>query len=367
MSGVTPRLTGGAEAAVLAPPTRGEILRTDSRPASLAATVLGVASLVIAIGGSLAYLAVHGLSSAQLVAHALKSPELQLICIVGIACGLAGMAVGGAFYRRMNTRTARSQSVNGILLGLQGAIAGGAIAAFVQGDMETFSRNFLNFPDVISWMPYFVAGFGNTLVLTGASTVLGLVLGLIVAMFLISERKVLRAPARIYVNVLRGTPMLVEISIVYFGLALGLRIDMTPGTAMIIALALNASAYMAEVFRAGLQSIGKGQLDAARGLGLTYGQSLWYAIIPQATRRVIPPLMNDFITITKETSLIAFLGVAMSGREMYTVALQGYSQFFNSTFFIAAGAGYLAITLPLIWLVNVVEKKIRSGLVGIGS
>jgi ABC-type amino acid transport system permease subunit len=100
---------------------------------------------------------------------------------------------------------------------------------------------------------------------------------------------------------------------------------------------------------------------------MTYPGALVAVIIPQATRRVVPPLMNDFINITKETSLIAFLGVSIAGRELYTVGSQGYSQFFNSTFFVASALGYLVMILPLIGLVNIVERRIRSGLVSVGA
>ncbi|TKC89028.1 ABC transporter permease subunit, partial [Polyangium fumosum] len=114
----------------------------------------------------------------------------------------------------------------------------------------------------------------------------------------------------------------------------------------------------------GIQSIERGQMEAARGLGLGYMQSMRYVIVPQAVRRVIPPLMNEFVILIKDTSLIAFLGLSYAQRDLFTVGSQGYSQFFNATFYVASGLGYLVVTLPLIRLVTWVEKRLRSGLLG---
>lgn len=349
------------------PPSRAEVLRRDSRPIAVIAMALSAAAIVIAVLGNLIYVLAQGVMSYKTVAASLTSPTFAAICIVAIVVGLLGFVVGAATFRSMPTRTARKQSIAGVVLGVQAVCIAVAELWFVQGDMVVFARNFINLPDVASWLPFFLIGIGNTLILTVFSTLLGIVLGIIIAVFLISENKIVRAPARIYVNVVRGTPILLQLAIVYFGLALGLSIKWSPGVALVVTLGLNAGAYMAEVFRAGLQSIERGQLDASRGLGMSYPKTIVHVLIPQATRRVIPPLMNDFITITKETSLIAFLGITLGGRELYTVATQGYSQFFNSTFFVAAGLGYLIITLPLIRLVNSVEKRIRSGLVSVGG
>lgn len=359
--------TGTTPTAELNAPTRAEILRADSRPISIITVILGGAALVVSLLFTFAFVLSQGVMDYEVVAASLMSPTFAAICIVAIALGAFAVAIGALVYRSMPTRTARNQAIAGLVLGLQAICAAVIELVFVQGDMTVFARNFINLPDVVSWLPFFLVGMGNTLILTISSTALGILLGIVIAVFLISENKIVRAPARIYVNLVRGTPILLQLAIVYFGLALGLGIKWSPGVALVVTLGLNAGAYMAEVFRAGLQSIERGQLDAARGLGMSYPKTLTHVLIPQATRRVIPPLMNDFITITKETSLIAFLGITLGGRELYTVATQGYSQFFNSTFFVAAGIGYLIITLPLIGLVNLVEKRIRSGLVSVGS
>ena len=144
---------------------------------------------------------------------------------------------------------------------------------------------------------------------------------------------------------------------------LGLGIDLSSFSVAILVFSLNTGAYAAEVFRAGIQSIERGQMEAARSLGMTYMQAMRYAIVPQAVRRVIPPLMNEFVILIKDTSLILVLGLAITELDIYNFARQGFSDSFNSTYFVAAAAGYLAVTLPLIGLVNAVERRLHSGLV----
>jgi len=192
-----------------------------------------------------------------------------------------------------------------------------------------------------------------------------------------SKRAVVRAPARVYINFFRGTPLIWQLSVFYFGFAIGLgirpAIDVgpiqlsAPYTIAVIVFILNTGAYAAEVFRAGIQSIERGQLEAARSLGMSYPQAMRYAVIPQAVRRVIPPLMNEFVILIKDTSLVLILGLATGELELYTTAREGYSDTFNASFYTAAAIGYLAITLPSIWAVNRLERRLRSGLVGVGA
>jgi ABC-type amino acid transport system permease subunit len=121
------------------------------------------------------------------------------------------------------------------------------------------------------------------------------------------------------------------------------------------------------VFRAGIQSIERGQIEAARSLGMSYFQAMRYAIVPQAVRRVIPPLMNEFVILIKDTALVIVLGLTASEYDIFTTAREGQSATFNATFFTVAAIAYLIVTLPLIRLVNAAEKRLRSGLVGIAG
>ncbi len=106
-------------------------------------------------------------------------------------------------------------------------------------------------------------------------------------------------------------------------------------------------------------------MEAARGLGFSYLEAMRFAIVPQAVRRVIPPLLNEFVILIKDTALIIVLGLIVWQYDLYTVAQNGYSETFNATFFVGAAIGYLVITLPLIGLVNYAERRLRSGLVGV--
>jgi polar amino acid transport system permease protein len=201
------------------------------------------------------------------------------------------------------------------------------------------------------------------LAFTGQS--FGILLGLTLSVLAISKRPVVRAPARMYINFFRGTPLVWQIIFIGVGLPLGLRIQIPTYTAAAIALSLNTGAYAAEVFRAGIQSIERGQLEAARGLGMSYMQAMRYAVVPQAIRRVIPPLLNEFVILIKDTSLVLVLGLTVDQRDLMSWGNFGVANFGNATFLIVTAMGYLAVTLPLIRVVNAVEKRLRSGLVGV--
>ncbi|MDI1435317.1 amino acid ABC transporter permease [Polyangium sorediatum] len=346
-------------------PIRGiAALREGSRPLGVVSAAVGGLALAIVLGGTASVLTEYGIQREDRIAAALQSSELFTILVSGSLLGAGATALGFGTYRRMPTRVSREEAIAGAVLGLQAALCGLAILWFIQGDMERFARNFLSFEQIVPHYEAFLNGARNTLLLAGAGELFGVILGLVLSVFTISKRAVVRAPVRVYINLFRGTPLLLQLSLIYFGLALGLGVNMSAYTAAILAFSLNTGAYSAEVFRAGIQSIERGQMEAARGLGLGYMQSMRYVIVPQAVRRVIPPLMNEFVILIKDTSLIAFLGLSFAQRDLFTVGSQGYSQYFNATFYVASGLGYLVVTLPLIRLVTWVEKRLRSGLLG---
>jgi His/Glu/Gln/Arg/opine family amino acid ABC transporter permease subunit len=245
---------------------------------------------------------------------------------------------------------------------------GFGIYYFARGSrVDVFAQNYFNFKEMEGNYDLFVRGFWNTIRLAATSEGLGILLGLVLSVFAISKRSVVRAPARAYINFFRGTPLVWQIVFIGVALPIGLGIKIPAYTAAIIALSLNAGAYVAEVFRAGIQSIERGQIEAARGLGMTYLQAMSYAIIPQAVRRVIPPLMNEFVILLKDTSLVFVLGLTAGQRELMAVGNNLQQNTFNSTYLIFTALGYLAVSLPAIRIVNMVEKKLRSGLVGISG
>ena len=299
------------------------------------------------------------------IMEGIRSPTETALLWGGIAIGLLAIASGFTTYGRMPTKRMREQCIAGAVLGIQAVALAAIILWFRTGNLATFVRNFLNFELLQGWIDNFLTGAKNTLYLAFGGEIGGIVIGLILAMLALSSRKVVRAPARAYINFFRGTPLIWQLAVFYFGFALGFNLRLSALTVGLVVLSLNTGAYAAEVFRAGIQSIERGQMEAARSLGMSYFQAMRYAIVPQAVRRVIPPLMNEFVILIKDTSLVVVLGLLESEYDLFTTARTGYSEFSNATFFVAAAIGYLAVTLPLIRVVNFVESRLRSGLAGI--
>ncbi len=192
-----------------------------------------------------------------------------------------------------------------------------------------------------------------------ASYPFAIALGLVFAMLKISKHRLCRAVAVVYINILRGTPLFLQIYIMFFGLPmLGINID--NNLLGIIVMAVNSSAYLAEIFRAGIQSIPRGQYEAASSLGMNYVQTMFTIILPQTVRRVIPTVTSDFITAFKDTSLLSSVGVMEL--MMYSKNLTTVSG--NITPYVAAGIFYLIVTLPLIKVVGIVEARIAASETG---
>jgi polar amino acid transport system permease protein len=342
-----------------------EWARHESRPAALSSAAIGAAALVLVIVGTAIVVAVHGLVPSTHIAAALSSPELRLVAGAAVALGIVAMALGWGTFRRMPTRLSREEAVAGAVLGAQGTLLGAALLWFSQTDVAKFALNFANFEQIEDQLGAFVTGAKNTIILAAGGEFFGILLGLGLVLLAISRRAVVRAPARAYINFFRGTPLIWQLSFIGLAVPLALDYPIPAYTAALIAFSLNTGAYSAEVFRAGIQSIERGQMEAARGLGMTYLQAMRHAILPQAVRRVIPPLMNEFVILIKDTSLVIVLGLTESQRELMSVAKVGFGDTFNATFYVATAIGYLCVSLPLIRLVNVVERRLRSGLVGV--
>ncbi|MBR3224725.1 MAG: amino acid ABC transporter permease [Atopobiaceae bacterium] len=185
-----------------------------------------------------------------------------------------------------------------------------------------------------------------------ASYPFAVVLGLIFALMKVSRFKLLRAIAIVYINVLRGTPLFLQIYIVFFGLPM-MNINIDNYILGIIVMAINSSAYLAEIFRAGIESIPAGQYEAASSLGMGHLQTMVNIILPQTIRRVIPTVTSDFITAFKDTSLLSSVGVM----ELMMFSKNLTSITGNMTPYVTAGIFYLIVTLPLIKVVTVIEKR----------
>lgn len=204
-------------------------------------------------------------------------------------------------------------------------------------------------------LPYLISGSVITVRIWAISIALGVVLGLVTCLMRISPFRPLRAVAWVYIWIIRGTPMLVQAMVVYFGIPQVTGLRLTPFTAGIITLCLNAGAYLAEIFRSGIQAVPKGQSEAARSLGLGAGRTMAKIVLPQAFKIAIPPMVNQFIITLKDTSILTVIGLPeiMNEAQQYVMIRWEYFQ----TYVIAA-AYYLVVTSLLMVLANYVEKKI---------
>ncbi|MFI6040828.1 ABC transporter substrate-binding protein/permease [Nocardia sp. NPDC051321] len=212
-------------------------------------------------------------------------------------------------------------------------------------------------------------GLPNTLVLTLVSGVLGTLLGMLLAVAGLSGTRWLRWPAHVYTDIFRGLPAVVIILVIGLGIGPVVR-DFTgnnPYWLGAVALALLAAAYIGEIFRSGIQSVESGQVEAARAIGFSYRQSMALVVIPQGVRRVLPALVNQFIALIKDSSLIYFLGLLATQRELFAVGRDLNAQTGNLSPLVAAGLCYLTLTVPLTHLVNYIDLRLRTGKIpGVG-
>lgn len=206
-------------------------------------------------------------------------------------------------------------------------------------------------------------GLPNTLILTIGASIIGLALGLVLAVAGISRSAWLRWPARIYTDIFRGLPEVVIILIIGLGIGpiVGGLTGNNPYPLGIAALGLMAAAYIGEILRSGIQSVDAGQLEASRALGFSYPSTMRLVVIPQGIRRVLPALMNQFISLLKASSLVYFLGLVASQRELFQVGRDLNAQTGNLSPLVAAGLFYLALTIPLTHLVNRLDERLRRG------
>ena len=209
---------------------------------------------------------------------------------------------------------------------------------------------------VVNSFPLLLIGAGVTIQITVLSTAIGFVIGLIVGVARISNLRVLRMLAEVYVEFFRGTPLLVQIFLFYFALPVitGQRID--PFIAAISACGINSGAYVAEIFRAGIQSVDEGQMEAGRSLGMTWLQTMRYIIVPQAFKRVIPPLGNEFIAMLKDSSLVSVIGFEELTRRGQLIIAKTYGSF---EIWMSVAVIYLVMTLTISRFVAYLERRCR--------
>jgi His/Glu/Gln/Arg/opine family amino acid ABC transporter permease subunit len=210
-------------------------------------------------------------------------------------------------------------------------------------------------------LPMFLQGMLLTLELSVVSLVIAMFIGLGSCLMNISKIRVLHWISQCYINIIRGTPLLVQTFFIYFGVTGALKLSMTAMTAGIVALSLNAGAYLSEIFRGGIEAVPVGQTEAARSLGLSYRQAMVKVVLPQALRIVVPSVVNQCIITIKDTSIISVIGLA----ELTMMGSQIIARTFRSfEVWLIVGVLYFVIIYTLSKLSKILEKRlslVKSG------
>ena len=222
--------------------------------------------------------------------------------------------------------------------------------------VDTFTRNFI---DGGNWH-YIAEGLLNTIKITFFAVLLGIVIGLIVGTIRstydkMHKLKALNFLCNIYLTVIRGTPVLVQLLIIYYVIFASVRIDKV--LVAVLAFGINSGAYVAEIFRSGILSIDNGQFEAGRSLGFNYPQTMWYIVMPQAFKNVLPALCNEFIALLKETSIAGYIGIQDLTKGGDIIRSRTYSAFMP---LLAVAALYLIIVLIFTQLIKILERRLRQ-------
>ena len=203
-------------------------------------------------------------------------------------------------------------------------------------------------------LPYLIQGALITIEITLMAVGIGFFIGLFAGIARICRIKALRIIATIYADCIRGTPLLVQIFLIYFALPMLIHTQINPFVAAVTACAINSGAYVSEIFRAGIQAIDQGQFEAGRSLGLSWWQTMYYIILPQAFHNILPPLGNEFITMLKDSSLVSVIGFEELTRRGQLIIAQTYASF---EIWMTVAALYLIMTLAIAQFVSFMEHK----------
>lgn len=203
-------------------------------------------------------------------------------------------------------------------------------------------------------LPILLMGAGVTLEITAFSVAIGFFIGLFVGIARISQFKILRIMAAVYADCIRGTPLLVQIFLIYFALPMAIGQRVEPFIAAVAACGINSGAYVSEIFRAGIQAIDVGQMEAGRSLGLTWWQTMRFIILPQAFKNILPPLGNEFIAMLKDSSLVSVIGFEELTRRGQLIIAQTYGSF---EIWMIVAVLYLIMTMAISRIVAFLEKR----------
>lgn len=214
----------------------------------------------------------------------------------------------------------------------------------------------LDFTAVVPSIPYILKGIGVTLQIVVGATILGVALGVLLALCKIGKITILRLLADFYTSIFRGTPLVLQLMLIYYAIPQLFDIQIDPMPAAILAFGLNSGAYISEIIRGGINAVDKGQQEASLALGIPYTKMMKDIILPQAMKNIMPALMNEFITLNKESAIVTVIGALDIMRRAVVV---GGSNYHYLEALIVAGVIYYIMTLILTFLGKMLEKRMR--------
>ncbi|SHG08888.1 amino acid ABC transporter permease [Ornithinibacillus halophilus] len=215
----------------------------------------------------------------------------------------------------------------------------------------------LDFSQIVPYIPFILKGIGATLQFVSVSIIIGLFLGIILALFKIMKKPILRWFADAYTSIFRGTPLILQLWIIYFAVPQLSGYDISAFLSAVLAFGLNSAAYVSEIIRAGILAVDKGQTEAAEALGVPYKSMMANIILPQAIKNILPALMNEFITLTKESALVATIGYLDLMRRAQIVGADLYRNFEP---LLIAGVIYWVMVFVLTKIGRMLERRLRK-------
>lgn len=214
----------------------------------------------------------------------------------------------------------------------------------------------LDFSQIVPYIPFMLEGIWVTLKFVFFAIILGSILGTLLALFKIGSIKPLRWFADAYTSIFRGTPLILQLMIIYYSIPQLTGYDISPFLSAILAFGLNSSAYISEIIRAGIQAVDKGQLEAAQALGVPYSAMMKDIILPQALKNILPALMNEFITLTKESAIVSTIGYLDLMRRAQVV---GADLFRNFEPLLFVGLIYWCLVMGLTVIGRMIERRLK--------
>ncbi len=219
----------------------------------------------------------------------------------------------------------------------------------------------MDFSFLFEYYPYFISGTINTIIIAVLTVLFGVILGTVLALLKISNSKILRGIASAYIEFIRGTPLLVQIYIIFYMVSFPdftlFGMDMARFIPGVIALSINSAAYVAEIIRAGIQAVDKGQMEASRSLGFTKGQAMKYVVLPQAVKNILPALGNEFVVVIKESSIVSIIGIAELMMSANIIRGAIYRPFEP---LLVVAVIYFALTFTLTRVLGVAERRMNK-------